>query len=76
MVRVLGQGALEFGDDLVRTPLCLPATVRPVIPRLRVHHRFSVKNGQFDVLWKALGDLSERLRPGFVQRRTVRLGAG
>jgi hypothetical protein len=57
MVRVLGQGALKFGHDLIRAPFRLSTSICPIIPTLRVRHRFSVMNTDLDVLWKALGDI-------------------
>src|SRR3954471_16223516 len=76
MVWVLGHRALKLGHDLVRAPFRLPAAVRPIIPRLGVHHGFGMKNSNLDVLWKALGDVSERIRPSLVERRAVHLGIG
>src|SRR3954463_11818307 len=68
MVWVLGHHALKLGHDRVCASFRLPTAVGPVIPRLGVHHGFGMKNGDLGVVRKALGDVSERIRPGLVQR--------
>src|SRR5215217_4592636 len=74
MVWVLGHRALKLCHDLARTPFRLPTAVGPVIPRLGVHHGFGMKNGDLGVVRKALGDVSERIRPGYVESGAIRLG--
>ena len=74
MVWVLGHGALEVGHDLVRSSFRLPAAVGPVVPWLGVHHRFGMEHGDLSVVRKAFGDVSERIRPSFVERGTIGLG--
>ena len=76
MVRVLGHRALEFRDDLVGVPFASPAAILPVIPWLRIHHRFGMDHGEFDVVRKAPCDFAHRVGPGFVERRPVGGGIG
>jgi hypothetical protein len=75
MIRILGDDALEGGDDLLGARLWRPIG-RPEVPGPQVHHRIGEEGGDLEVVRELPGGLAHRVGVGAVELGALGRGIG
>src|SRR5262245_31141146 len=64
------QYCVQCRNDFVRTGIRLTFNC-PLVPRLKVHHRFCKKRAYINVAWESLPDVAHGLRISLIERTPV-----